>query len=327
MVDEIIYRQLVLLKAFYQHGIYHSKIQSPLDNMLAIHHFDMCNEFVLRIISESIKIKKETKVITLGALYEQIYTQLKEKKRIELNYKKQIITVRQIRNDVQHNAETKTQESVNRCSTYTFDFLNDTIKKVFNIDFDDINLVELISETKIKNRMIKALKLIKEEKYKDALGLIINCFGEKIYNFKEKIDLHSETALFSSTVAYDFHKMIEIPFSHISSAIEINNLPNIRDVDLNMGKLIKAIQKNNEYIKSINEDISKTINNKLEEVTNSLIKDYMIIALNINLLKYSEYKKTIDWMISDEVLGKKDVEDCFDFVIEVILKIESKNEY
>jgi len=329
MINEIIYRQLVLLKAFYQHGIYHSKIQSPLDNMLAIHHFDICNEFILRIIGEYLKITNETKTYTLSHIFNQINKQLNEKKGIKLNFQKQIEDVRQIRNSIQHNAETKTEESVNRCSIYTFDFLNDTIQRVFGINFEDINLIKLIRETKIKERMQKALKSIENEKYEDALGFIMNCFDEKIDKYKKNTNLNTETSLFRSTIEYDFYKGIEKSKStiYLPNTSVKNELHNIKKPNSDLKQLIKAIQICNKNIKTIQEDINETTNSKLEQFTNGLIKDYIILSLNINILKYSEYIQTINWMISHEELEKKDVEDCFDFVLDVILKIESKNEY
>ena len=329
MVDEIIYRQLVLLKAFYQHGIYHSKIQSPLDNMLAIHHFDMCNEFLIRIIGEYLKIINETKTFTLSDIYKQINKQLKKQKGIKLDFQNQIEEVRKIRNSIQHKAETKTEDSVNRCYTYTFDFLNDTIQRVFDINFENINLIELIHEIKIKNRMKKALKSIENEKYEDALGFIMNSFDEKIDKFKENTNLHSETSLFASTIAFDYFKCIDENENIISplNIPIINGLHEIKNPNSDLKRLIEAIKICNRNIKKIQEDINETTNTKLKQITNALIKDYIILSLNINILKYSEYKKTIDGMISHEVLEKKDVEDCFDFVLDVILKIESKNEY
>ena len=311
MVNEITLKKLSLLKFFYKHAIKHSQTDSKLDNMLAIHHFDLCNEFLLRILADEFD-KNIDQLITLKNIYDCIHKNLKNLKGIDISYKTKILRIRKLRNDVQHNAEFKSYDDVKMCFVHTKEFLENTIQQVFHLNFMEINLISLIEQKEFKKDMKNSFDLIKEKKYLDAIEIINSTFEKKLENLKKEGYIPSAHSLLGFSSAWS--QKHDIRVDDISFSFFRTKLPEIE-------QLKEAFEKEHENIKRISEKILELVDAKFESYTQGIMYEIAIVGLGINYADYSRYKNILFHARFHKKLNEEDINFCFDFVVELLIRI------
>jgi len=309
-MDELTLRKLGLLKAFFKHGVKHSEVDSKLDNMLTIHHFDLCNEFLLRILADELKINVD-RLVTLENIFDCISKNPDKTKHVNLKFKTEVLRIRKLRNDVQHNAETKTHDDVQTSYVYTKDFVERTVKEVFNIEFDHINLVRLIAEEQFREDMLKAFTLMGGKKYPEALFLINQCFMGRLTKLREDGYIPSTYDLLGFTSS--FSQQYDIRPDNIG-ILHLSN-PNI-----DLEQLKEAVEKNSESIKKIADKVLELVDRKFEEYTQGIMYEVSILGLGINYAEYSRYKNIIWHSSYHGKLNEEDTQFCFDFVTEFLIR-------
>lgn len=310
MINEIALRKLSLLKFFYKHAIKHSQIDSKLDNMLAIHHFDLCNEFLLRILADEVKVNVD-KLVTIENIFDYIHKNLKIQKSIEIGHKPEILRIRKLRNDVQHNAEFKSYDDVKMCFVHTKEFLENTIKLVFDLNFTEINLISLIEQDEIKKDMQKSFDLIQENKYLDAIEIINSALEKKLGKLKKEGYIPSAHSLLGFSSAWSQKHDIRVDDIRLSFF-----RTELREIE----QLKEAIEKEHENVKRISEKILELVDAKFESYTQGIMYEIAIVGLGINYADYSRYKNILMHARFHKKLNESDINFCFDFVIELMIK-------
>jgi hypothetical protein len=104
--DSVITTLLTRSLLFMTHATQHSRLNSPLDRMVAIHGLDNSVEYLLRIIVQHLDIEavtgKALDAIELNSLAGEVNKYLKDSYQTELPYLTEIKMLRQVRNLVQH---------------------------------------------------------------------------------------------------------------------------------------------------------------------------------------------------------------------------------
>lgn len=312
MVDAILYRKLLLLKSFFEHGKSHSSYKTHLDNMLAIHHFDLCNEFMLRILSDKLKINVD-KLVVLENIYDCINKNLEKKESKKLGFKKEILRVRKLRNDIQHQAETKTGEDADISFVHTNDFLNQTISDIFGIDFESLSLSDLIQNEEYRKNIKNAESLLNKGKKIDALKLIDLIFTTKLDELKKDIYKPSGSDLlgFSRSIG-GIGSLGYMDYRSVPSFTSFGR-------DNAFRELSDAINNNRNNMKEIAEKILEAVDRKFEEYTRNIVDTLSIFWLGVDYRKYSKYKDIV-WTSRFEEVPPQDVEFALEFVTDFLIK-------
>ncbi len=86
-----------------------------------------------------------------------------------LLYGQQVRNLNTLRNNIKHQGIFPNPKTEAYLSIAIGNFLEDTCRKYFNIDFNSLSLAELIRDSKIKQEVLEAERLLEEEDYKSAL--------------------------------------------------------------------------------------------------------------------------------------------------------------
>ncbi|MCX6821077.1 MAG: hypothetical protein NT016_03960 [Candidatus Aenigmarchaeota archaeon] len=303
MIDDLILKKLILLKLFFEHGKNHSRYDTKLDNMFAIHHFDLCNEFILRILSDYLKIDID-KLVTMENIYDCINKNLEKNHENTLTMKKEVLRVRQLRNDIQHLAETKTRDSVDESFVWTKNFLSETTKTIFEIDFDTISLSDLIKDDRFKTEIKKSEKFLEEGKICDALTISDSIFESRLGELKRIGYKPSGMELLGSS-AMDGRSLFPLygidPWRTKDSYDPIWGLKSEPRID-------------NEELQKVKDEILSSVNNRFSEYTKNIIDVISIFGMGVNYIDYSAFKRIIQMNNTKQDVQVADAKFAVEFV-------------
>jgi hypothetical protein len=176
MVDSITMKRLVIIKQIFSQGKEQQQKHTQTGNMLACHHYDMSIEMLLRMICTDLNIKLKLKEDGFWRIWELVNTEVQKKFKADLPLMHEIEALRNARNSIQHAGTVPSDSDVERFEGYAITFLEDTIKKVFLIDFEEIKLSELIKDTILKGHVISAEDLINQNDFLNAVEKLTIAF-------------------------------------------------------------------------------------------------------------------------------------------------------
>ena len=155
-------RKLILAKSVFLHGCIHANAKDEVSRMLAIHHFDFAVEMILRCIATKYNIVSSSRQeFHFKDLWNEIV-----RKDVKLPLKSRMFELQDVRNLVQHAGVIPSFEDVTMFKGYVETFLEDIIKREFDISFDELSLAQLIENVELRRVMRRAEELFKEGNYK-----------------------------------------------------------------------------------------------------------------------------------------------------------------
>ena len=158
-------RKLILAKSVFLHGCIHANAKDEVSRMLAIHHFDFAVEMILRCIATKYNIVSSSRQeFHFKDLWNEIV-----RKDVKLPLKSRMFELHDVRNLVQHAGVIPSFEDVTMFKGYVETFLEDIIKREFNISFDELSLAQLIENVELRRVMRRAEELFKEGNYKKCI--------------------------------------------------------------------------------------------------------------------------------------------------------------
>ncbi len=163
-------KRLVLAKKLYLHGYQHSFIRDEISRMLAMHNFDNAVELILRILTDMSKAKYDSYNVGFLTLlkHARSFYECKTSSRA-LPLEGEIMQLHTLRNTIQHSGSVPDIITVERFRDITEQFLRDVTKNVFDLEYEDLSLSLLIGNSKLRENVKKAEKLLGERKFKDSL--------------------------------------------------------------------------------------------------------------------------------------------------------------
>lgn len=168
---KITFRRLLLAKEIYLHGLGHSRSNSSLDKMIAIHNFHNALEISLRAILLEYEIRSEKHLnIDFESMLNEIdsYKDFTERK-VKLPYRQELRNLNQLRNMVQHHAVEPESSTIDDWKVFSRRFLVKIFEIYFNISFDEVTSVHFISEENLKSLLLLAYANLKENNYLQAI--------------------------------------------------------------------------------------------------------------------------------------------------------------
>jgi len=168
--------KMILVKYLYEHAKQHASNNTSLDRIIAVHNLDNAIEWLLKDIALKIEVeifdKKNKQYYNFHKLWEQINEKLsKSKKSLQLPLKEDIFGLHDLRNKVQHHANIPSQEDLQRYLSSSQEFINKSLKDIFNIDYDSLYLSSLIENKELRQKFTKAEEAFNKESYKECVDL------------------------------------------------------------------------------------------------------------------------------------------------------------
>lgn len=150
-------KRLVLAKALYLHGCAHAFRGDSVSRMLAIHHFDNAIEIILKTLATRKRVRPNKQYFDFPELLKKI---------VDLPLKEQLRDLHSVRNNIQHQGDIPSIESVIKYKGYTEDFLREICNDQFNISYEQLFLSQLIDSEALRSQAIKAEEAFEKQEYK-----------------------------------------------------------------------------------------------------------------------------------------------------------------
>jgi HEPN domain-containing protein len=151
---------LLDLKALMEHAILHQQSGTKLDMRLAINHAHQAVELTLR---------KKVELLGKSSRYFPGIIKVLKKKGVRIPYERQIDELNEARRLTQHYGTTPNDNDARRLIFVARDFLIYFWKEAFDVNYDDISLIDLVSNEEVKKTLVKAEEAQKAKKYEKAI--------------------------------------------------------------------------------------------------------------------------------------------------------------
>lgn len=190
-LKKVTYRRLVLSKQLYLHGLSHSNDNGSLNKMIAIHNFHNAIEITLRaiILAYEIRTDKQLNIDFETMLKEIDDHDVFRSNKIKLPYRQEVRSLNTTRNMVQHQAFEPESATMDDWKVFTKKFLIKSFEKYFDINFDSISFIDIVSDESLKSLLKVADRLISNKDYlnsivssKLAFMLSSNCIADFLPN-------------------------------------------------------------------------------------------------------------------------------------------------
>lgn len=184
---------LINMKLIYQHGLSHSKIKSKIHLLLAIHNSHYVVEQIIREQAKDMAFNNALHKIG----FDEIAPKVNQKKNIP--YFQRLIQLNKIRNDAEHQNIIPDIDDVGFYVRITGDFLKWSYKNYYDIDYDSLNLEDMIHDVPIRNTMLEARASIEKNDLPNASKKMYESLGAlKFMFFRFFADLRFEEIHFKN---------------------------------------------------------------------------------------------------------------------------------
>lgn len=186
--DKINFRRLLLAKQLYKHAYEHSYQGGPLNKMIAVHNFHNAIEIALRAILLHYDIRREKQLnIEFEVMLNEIdtYDEFVTKKQ-RLPYRRELRTLNQLRNLVQHQAVEPETSTMEDWRVFTHRFLQRICEEYFGLDFSSLSSLEMIEDVDLRELLRLALSSIHVDKFGKSVALAKLAFvraSESFFSF------------------------------------------------------------------------------------------------------------------------------------------------
>ncbi|MFA6223414.1 MAG: hypothetical protein WC647_13980 [Desulfomonilaceae bacterium] len=191
----IVLRRLLLSKQFYSHGLTHYSASSDMDKMIAVHHFHISIEILLKAI-----LLKNDATVKDKVSFPELINQVCEIKN-DSNFgkhKQTLISLNEIRNKMQHASVTPGKSIMEEWRVYAKGALEDGFFQFFKLDFVTFSANQAIADPDIKEMLIKSCQYAKHGRGKTSLELsriAFECASKSLLeSFKKKHFVRSLSA-------------------------------------------------------------------------------------------------------------------------------------
>lgn len=287
----IITKRLTYIKYLYQQGVEQSKLPEVIAGF-ALMQFHDCIEMFLLLVAENLG-KKDYSKWSFMQYWSEITT---------LTMRDAMNTMKQRRVSLKHHGSFPSHDDVVECRINVGTFLQENVRIQFDIDFDSISLVDLISYESVRSPLSIA---------------VLNMNNDKLYD-----------SLVQSRIAFDNlledYEGTKMHWYH--SIFEIGKKQSNKYKDFVKNASLKNVNNNMVWFKEIS------------ETTNELRDVAKITALGIDFKKYALFKAVTPHIIrfigdgysieSEDLLSERvNISDdlcniCINFVIDSAVKLQ-----
>jgi len=301
--------RLVFVKYLLSQAKQQKEMERPLSSSAVLTIHDSIENF-LQLCFEQVTGKAKTSSKNILDTYsEEINKVLKEQEKPQIN-KAFIKRINDLRNQLKHATIFTDHRQIPNLYTETEIFLYDFTKLIFEIPFEDISLIELISEDVIKEFLLDAQEQIHNNDMQQAMWSIGKAFYE-LENSLTKVEGKYGENILSPHHEVDYL----IKYMAQFGGSEPDNL--LRE---NLEEIAKDINRLQEEIQNLKTVLSLSVD----------LKEYMYFKQHlpyVSKIIKGDTGKTEFWIPDEERENKikykvEIVKYCFNFVTELALKKE-----
>lgn len=302
--------------AFVKYLLFQAKTQKDLERpmsssaILTIHD---CVECFLQLCFEVTTGKAKTSANNILDTYsEEINKVLKEQDKTPIS-KSFIKRINDLRNQLKHSTIFTDHNQIPNLYVETEMLLNDFTSIIFNISFDQVSLVELVTNEEVKRFLFDAQNFIQKKEYQEAMWSI----GKAFYEIKNERTIvegkYGENVL---RKPFDVDYLIKYKRGLGGSEPDKILKENLIEIAKDINKLQAEIQ-----------NIKTTLSLAVDLNKYTYFKEHMPY---ISKLVYPETEEIKFWIPDEERKQQvnyniETVKFCFNFVLELALKNEKAN--
>ena len=190
--DDLTLQLLIRAKQLLEHAVAHSRFNTDLDRMVAIHGLDNSVEYLLRIINSYLDIESELNIsfdrMSQPQMFNEINKYLIHKYQIRLPYSRDILVLRQTRNLVQHYIMDPNKE-LTRFSDIVTKYFEFILRKIFNINLDQLFVSSIVTDDIVRAHLMKAEEHSNKAKYLEAIVSLRDAFENSFYKYYKNLDV------------------------------------------------------------------------------------------------------------------------------------------
>jgi hypothetical protein len=298
MTKEIIVQRLSIIKHLYKTGVEQARLPEVIAFTSILTFHDALDMF-LQLVAQKQGITKRGKIFLMG-YFDIIH---------DLQHKASINKINLRRNSIKHNGQIPANIEIQESQTITYLFLEEHTRKIFNIEFEAISLVDLISYDAVRKSLQIAQTFIDK---KNRKGAVINI----AIAFFQLLSIDKSVKINSKRFLHDHNYQI----SHLL-------LPRLAPVIAKISNRQGEIEAE-KFDKSLKRTLDK-FNENFKRLEDTL----KILFLGIDYRKWTEFRMITPWVnfdgqeyqvygVEEELLTDSSIKFLQDFVLESALKMQ-----
>jgi HEPN domain-containing protein len=199
-IDEATERRLVYVKRLYMHAREHIELQTEFDNMIAIHNLDNSIELLLKCVATYLDVPL-SRTTTFYELFNEVNRICKLPKKTEMYH------LHELRSNIQHwGISPLSSDVVTSFVVYVYDFIENVIKRVFNVNYEEIFMASLIEDETLREILSTAEKAYEEGDYEKCMRYADATFNKIL---REKLNLNLMFPNTEDTILSEIINVIE----------------------------------------------------------------------------------------------------------------------
>ncbi len=184
-ISQVILKRLSFIKYLYQLGIRQSRQKTPQDSISILMFHDSI-ELFLQLSTEYLNASTQTNINFMeywGIINQKLQGQ-------QLSQKNQMNRLNKARVNLKHHGLLLNESDIESFRVNTSDFFSDNCSIVFEINFSEISLIDLINNSDVKDLFRDAVNYYEQNNIKRALEYFSLTFKVLIYDFEEKLQAY-----------------------------------------------------------------------------------------------------------------------------------------
>jgi len=290
MDQQNIIRRLSIIKLLYKEGVEQS-LQSEATSFFSILSFHDSIDMFLNLAIQKLEIQRQKN--------EKIYFADYWDKIPNLPLKEQMLKLNEMRNSIKHKGIVPGRIEIETTKLHTTEFFEQNTPSIFEINFNEISLFDLLKFDGTKKYLKKAQQEMDNGNMKESAGEVAMAFVELMHEYKEtKVGRNIRSGFdFIEKVSFSSYNFMNQP-----------NKPGDRKI----------------------EDAIKHINKNFENIGNALT----VIALGVDYKKYIKFKaltphvqrssggQQITYAMKERNWSQENCQFLIDFVVDSGLKLQ-----
>ena len=302
-IDYVFTKRLSLIKYFYNLALNQSNQPAP-QNSISVLMFHDCVELFLILAAEKVGATVKDKMYIMN-YFNVINEKLEEEK---LAHKVSIKRLNGARKAFKHEGILIEEGEIESLRITIKLFLEENIPLIFNINFDEISMIDLIENQNVKKILKNSQNLLINEKFREAIEHIAIAYKVLILDYEISKEIVGRSIF--DVLGWEFRFM---------------NRFNLRN---DKRRIVEALENINDALKPLFFGIDYRKYVKFKTLTPDTIEFIgRYPDAGIDLVEDYTEKFTIIWFRErdKQEFKKENVQYCFDFIIETTLKLQEFN--
>lgn len=178
-------KRLAFSRFLYQEGVKHSRLPAPLSSTALLSFHDAVENF-LGLTAEFLGVEVDPKISFM-----QYWGEVKAKAKIELPSRASMTKLNNARVSLKHHGHFPATETIEQSRVQVVNFFNAAAPVVFNIDFDTVDMVDLVTQPEVGQLLREAQTHADIGDYSAAMAGLKMAFAELLRHYGGRVSMNS----------------------------------------------------------------------------------------------------------------------------------------